>query len=101
MLEFQIKEESRRQAVEHAKKVAHDHMDHVKAFHTGMMLSDVLHEREIQKNHRIRKQETQKEIDRQWELTEMATLEAHDEKMKTKLVNDFKRKQETAQILRD
>jgi hypothetical protein len=48
LLEHEIKEEKRRQANENAFKVAQAQMDHVKTFHSGMMLSDVLHERQLQ-----------------------------------------------------
>lgn len=36
-----------------------------------------------------------------WERTEQAQLDAHDEKMKAKLVEEFKRKQEASKIIKD
>lgn len=76
-------------------------MDHVKTFHTGMMMSDVLHERQIQMQHMKKKKEHQQEIERMWERTEQANLDAHDEVMKAKLIEEFKRKQETALVIKD
>lgn len=55
LIEHQLNEEKRLIATEKAFKVAHDHQDHVKAFHTGMLLSDVMNERDLQIAHQKRK----------------------------------------------
>ena len=81
--------------------MAHDHQDHVKAFHTGMFLSDVMNERDMQVAHQKRKKQVLEEVNYMWERTELAELEAHDEKMKAKLFEEFKRKQEATKIIKD
>jgi hypothetical protein len=71
----------------------------VKAFHTGMLLSDVMNEREQQMALNKRKKMVQEEINYMWERTEQAELDAHDEKMKAKLLEEFKRKQEATKFV--
>ena len=48
-LEEELRETNRQAALEKAHKAAYGQLDHVKNFHSKMMLSDVLKEREIQK----------------------------------------------------
>jgi len=51
--------------------------------------------------HQKRKKMVQEEINFMWERTEQAELDAHDEKMKAKLMEEFKRKQEATKIIKD
>ena len=55
------------------------------------MLCDVLQERDIQLQLRIKKQEQEKQIEKHWEQVEVAKAEAHDEKMKDKMRREFDR----------
>jgi hypothetical protein len=45
-IEDELNAEKRREALEAANKFLHDNQDQVKAFHSKMLLSDVLQERE-------------------------------------------------------
>jgi hypothetical protein len=54
----------------------------VKAFHSKLLLSDVLQEREIQKQLKQRKLEHEKKVDQEWEELDKAKMEAFDEKVK-------------------
>ena len=48
----------------------HDAQDQVKAFHTKMLMCDVIQERDVQQQLRKRKQEIEKDIERQWQELE-------------------------------
>jgi len=56
-----------------------------------LMLSDVLHERDLQLQLRQRKQEQEKQLEKQWEDLEAAKTEAFDEKVKEKARRQFER----------
>ena len=101
LLEHEHKQEQRNITIDKACKVAHANMDNVKAFHSKMMLSDVLHERELQVKHRNKKQHFEKTIDRMWEDTEMANLDAHNDNLKRKLVEEQQLIQQTSNFLKD
>jgi hypothetical protein len=60
-----------------------------------------MNEREQQMALNKRKKMVQEEINYMWERTEQAELDAHDEKMKAKLLEEFKRKQEATKIVKD
>lgn len=66
-----------------------------------MFLSDVMNERDMQVAHQKRKKQVLEEVNFMWERTELEYIEAHDEKMKAKLVEEFKRKQEASKIIKD
>ena len=61
----------------------------MKAFHSKMMLSDVLQEREIQLNLKQRKASMEHQIEKMWEDTENEHVERLDSKLKTKYVNEY------------
>jgi hypothetical protein len=47
-MEYEIQVQARQQAIERANKHMHDAQDQVKAFHTKMLMCDVLQERDVQ-----------------------------------------------------
>jgi hypothetical protein len=60
----------RQAQIDKANKMFHDNQDKVKAFHSKMMMCDVLAEREAQLGLKKKKQTLDKEIDLQWEELE-------------------------------
>ena len=101
LLEFELEKEKRQTAVDHATKVAQANMDHMKAFHSGMMMADVLKEREMQLKLKKRKQEHAKEMEIMWEQTEQEMLTVQDNMLKQRLIEEYKRKQETAATIKE
>ncbi len=89
------------QAVEHANKHAYDQQDQVKAFKAKLLMSDVLAEREVQKSLRQRKQEHEKHLEKQWEELDHAKMEAFDEKVKQKLIDEYNRKMANSKVISD
>ena len=54
-IEFEIQQESRLKVVERANKMAYQQQDIVKAFNSKLLMSDVLAERDVQKDLKKRK----------------------------------------------
>ena len=52
-IEFELQQEARLKVVERANKAAYQNQDIVKAFNSKLLMSDVLAEREIQKELKI------------------------------------------------
>jgi hypothetical protein len=46
-MEYEIQVQARLQAIEQANKAMHDSQDQVKAFHSKMLMCDVIEEREV------------------------------------------------------
>jgi len=92
-LEFDLQQEQRMKVVERANKHAYDQQDIMKAFKSKLLMSDVLAERDIQKEVKKRKQDHEKKVEKEWEELDRAKMEAFDEKVKSKLIAEFDRKQ--------
>lgn len=69
-------------AVEKANKHAVEAQDQFKAFHSKLLMSDVLAEREVQQALKQRKADHEKQIEREWEALDHAKMEAFDEKVR-------------------
>ncbi len=54
-IEFEIQQEARMKVVERANKMAYQQQDIVKAFNSKLLMSDVLAERDVQKEVKKRK----------------------------------------------
>lgn len=78
--------------VERANKYAHEQQDIVKAFKSKLLMSDVLAERDIQREVKQRKLDHEKRLEKEWEELDRAKMEAFDEKVKGKLIAEFDRK---------
>ena len=87
-------------AIEKANKAMHDNQDQVKAFHSKMLLADVMQEREAQEELKQQKKNQEKNIDAQWHEAELEQLEEFDEKTRTKLEQTYKSKMQNAQVIK-
>ena len=61
-LEFELQQQLRMKVVERANQKAYENQDIVKAFKSKLLLSDVLAERDIQKDHKQRKSDHEKKL---------------------------------------
>lgn len=100
-IEFEIQQESRMKVVERANKVAYQQQDIVKAFNSKLLMSDVLAERDVQKDMKKRKANHEKRLEKEWEELDKAKMEAFDEKVKEKLVAEYDRKVSNTKAISD
>lgn len=89
------------QAVERANKHANETQDQMKAFKAKLLMSDVLAEREVQQELKKRKAEYEKRLEKEWEDLDKAKMEAFDDKVKQKLVDEYTRKMSNSKIISD
>ena len=75
--------------------------DQVKAFHSKMMMADVLQEREAQQRVHNRKKEIEKAIDKQWLELEQQQLKEYDEKEVKKFQDDQDKKKKNSKVISD
>jgi hypothetical protein len=85
--------------VERANQKAYENQDIVKAFKSKLLMSDVLAERDVQKEHKQRKIDHEKKLEKEWEELDRAKMEAYDEKVKGKLIAEFDRKQQNIKAI--
>lgn len=78
----------------------HDNQDQVKAFHSKMLLADVIQEREAQEELKERRKEQDKNIEHQWHEAELEQLEEYDEKTRKKLEQTYQSKMQNAQVIK-
>ena len=64
-------------------------------------MSDVLAEREIQKVVKVRKHTHEQKLNHEWEELDKAKMEAFDEKVKQKLIDEYDRKMANSQVIND
>jgi hypothetical protein len=100
-IEFEIQQDARMKVVERANKMAYQQQDIVKAFNSKLLMSDVLAERDVQKQLKVRKQEHEKRLEKEWEELDKAKMEAFDEKVKEKLVAEYDRKVANTKAISD
>ena len=79
----------------------HEQQDMVKALKSKMLLADVLYEQDAQRELRKRKEAQEKEIERHWEEIEVEKMREYDEKMRAKLEEEYKVKQNNAREISD
>lgn len=99
VLEFELKREERQVTLEKAYKASYAGLDNVKSLHSKMLLSDVLHEREVQMKLKEKKARMAEGIEQMWIDTENAQLDAHEEQIKNKYIQEHNSNMETATIL--
>ncbi|CDW72209.1 UNKNOWN [Stylonychia lemnae] len=99
-IETQLQQEKRIQAIESANKKLHDNQDQVKAFHSKMLLCDVIQEREAQKELKVRKENIDKNIEHQWTELEKLQMDEYDIKLAEKLENHHNKRMDTAKVIK-
>ena len=85
--------------IEKANKLLFEAQDPVKSFNSKMLLSDVLKERDYQKEILIRKKECEMEIERKWLELEKETIKENDQKEKIKKEEEEKKKKEQMKFI--
>lgn len=100
-MEDEIARKQRLQAIERANKHAHDNQDQVKAFHSKMLLAEVLQEREMQEELKKRKKVVEKEIEHQWIEVEKVKLHDFDTKERKKLEELYKKKTDNSKMIKN
>ena len=89
------------QAVEKANRHAQACQDQVKAFKSKLLMSDVLAEREVQLAIKKRKGDHEKCVEKEWLELDNAKMEAFDEKVKQKLIDEYERKMSNAKVIHE
>jgi len=100
-MEYELQQQTRLRAIERANKHAHESQDQVKAFHSKLLHADVLAEREIQLQLKQRKADNEKAMQKDWENLEQAKMEAFDDKVRQKLIDEYERKMSNAKVIND
>jgi Trichohyalin-plectin-homology domain len=72
----------------------------VKAFHTRLLLCDVLQEREAQLEIKRKQAEHERQVSEGWEENDRLKMEDYDERMNIRELELLKRKQETAKVVK-
>eukprot|EP00743_Colponemidia_sp_Colp-15_P001253 GILK01001376.1.p1 GENE.GILK01001376.1~~GILK01001376.1.p1 ORF type:complete len:470 (+),score=155.83 GILK01001376.1:91-1500(+) len=98
MEEAAIQEETRRRAIARANKLLHDEQDRVKAFHSKLLLCDVLDERETQIRKKQSKKQMLRTIDSQFHESEMEQLRRAEEEEVKKLQAAAEKSKQIAHI---
>ncbi len=91
----------RLEAIEKANKKMHDAQDQVKAFHTKMLLCDVLQERDAQIDLKRRRKEHDNQVEEGWVENDKLKMEDYDRQMHDRLQQMYQRKQETAKVIKE
>lgn len=73
----------------------------MKAFNSKLLMSDVLAEREVQKELKQRKKAHEVRVQQEWEELDKVKMEAFDEKVKEKLVAEYDRKVANTKAISD
>jgi hypothetical protein len=73
----------------------------VKAFHSKMLMSDVLLERDAQLELKKRRLEQDKAVEEGWLQNDVAKMEEYDKRMQERMEEMYKRKQDTAKVVKD
>ena len=92
--EAAIAAEKRRMAIERANKMLYDDSDKVKSFHSNLMLSDVLKEREAQIEITRQKKKNERRREKYWAEMQTEACEEYDIKEKEKREEERRRKYE-------
>ena len=100
-VEFELQQAARLKVVERANKVAYQQQDIVKAFNSKLLMSDVMAERDVQKEIKLKKKEHEKRMEREWEELDKVKMEAFDEKVKEKLIAEYDRKVSNTRAISD
>jgi hypothetical protein len=79
----------------------HEQQDMVKALKSKMLLADVMYEQEAQRALKERKAAHEKEVEKHWEEIEKEKMKEYDEKMRTKLEEEYKVRQNNSKMISD
>jgi len=82
--------------IERATKTMHDQQDMVKALKGKMLMCDVAYEQKAQQEMRKRKEQIGKDIEQHFVEVERQKMSEYDEKMRAKLEQEYKLKQQNA-----
>merc|ERR1711988_1682299 len=94
--EAAIAGEKRRMAIERANKMLYDDNDRVKNFHSNLMLSDVLKEREAQIEVNRQKKKNERRREKYWAEIQKDAMDEYDRKEKDKRQEEVRRKNEVS-----
>ena len=100
-VEYALQQETRMRAVARANQMAHDSQDQVKAFKSKLLMSDVMAERETQKDLKQRKRLHEQRVAAEWEELDRLKMEAFDEKVRQKLVDEYNRKMANSEVINE
>lgn len=78
----------------------HDAQDNVKAFHSKLLLCEVLQEREAQMQMRKEREQQEKEIEHGWLENDIKKMQEYDQRMQARIADNHQRKQHTAQVVK-
>jgi len=92
--EAAIAGEKRRMAIERANKMLYDDSDTVKSFHSNLLLSDVLKEREAQIEVSRQKKKNERRREKYWSEMQGEAMEEYDRKEIDKKAEEKRRKHE-------
>merc|ERR1711907_421637 len=95
--EATIAGEKRRMAVERANKMLYDDSDKVKSFHSNLLLSDVLKEREAQIEVSRQKKKNARRREKYWAEMQTEAMEEFDKKEKEKRAEEHRRRHEVSE----
>lgn len=73
----------------------------MKAFNSKLLMSDVLAERDIQKDLKLKKKAHEVRVQHEWEELDKVKMEAFDEKVKEKLIAEYDRKVSNTKAISD
>ena len=73
----------------------------MKAFHSKMLMCDVLQERDAQLELKKRRLEQDKAVEEGWLQNDVAKMEEYDKRMQDRMEEMYKRKQDTAKVIKD
>jgi len=79
----------------------HEQQDMVKALKSKMLLADVMYEQEAQRALKERKASHEKEVEKHWEEIEKEKMKEYDEKMRAKLEEEYKVRQNNSKMISD
>jgi hypothetical protein len=79
----------------------HEQQDMVKALKSKMLLADVMYEQEAQRALKERKAAHEKEVEKHWEEIEKEKMKEYDEKMRAKLEEEYKVRQNNSKMISD
>ena len=82
--------------INRATKTMHDQQDMVKALKGKMLMCDVAYEQKAQQEMRKRKEQIGKDIEQHFVEVERQKMSEYDEKMRAKLEQEYKLKQQNA-----
>lgn len=94
--EAAISGEKRRMAIERANKMLYDDSDRVKGFHSNLMMSDVLKEREAQIEVTRQKKKNDRRREKYWSQMQTEAIQEYDTKEREKREEEKRRKHEVA-----